>query len=104
MNYFVAWIKSFEIVFSVRLFMFNIGILIFSFFAGIEDGKFVYSISVRFPKYALVLTSGDRFYYQNQCYRFYRKVFFKHIKFYVLHVVGANATEIKGKESKWDIE
>jgi hypothetical protein len=61
----------------------------------------LYSISIAFPKYAFILTNHTDFLYRDEAYWFYRKRWGKHLKFYLLHVVGENATKIEGKDQKW---
>jgi hypothetical protein len=101
MKYFIEWLKSFEIGLTINPHMFNLSIFIFSFFIGVESCSFVYGLSIRLPKYAFILSPGEHFFYKNSSYWFYRKVFSKYIRFYILHVIGSSATQIEGKESKW---
>jgi hypothetical protein len=101
MEYFIKWLKAFKLIISLEYSTFHFGLLFFGFYF-IKERKLYFSIHLWFPKYALIITNSDKYFFLNSAYRFYKKKLIKDFNFYILHVIGENATQIKGKESKWE--
>lgn len=101
MKYFVEWLKSFGLVVEIEWIKLHIQVLLLNTFFVVFDKKLYFNFSITFPKYALIFTNQDKFFYKNSEYFFYRKRLIRDYKFYVLHVFGMDATSIEGKESKW---
>jgi hypothetical protein len=101
MRYFIEWLKSFGLVIEIEWINFHIQLLLLNTFIVVFNEKLYFNFSITLPKYALIFTNQDKFFYKNSEYYFYRKSIISDYKFYVLHVVGMDATAIEGKESKW---
>lgn len=102
MKYFIEWLKSLGLVIELEWINLHLQLLMINTFFIVHDAKPFFNFSITLPKYALIFTNSDKFFYKNAEYFFYRKRIIGEYKFYIMHVEGMNAVTIDGKESAWD--
>ena len=106
-KYFKEWLFNLSLRFEITLTSLYITILNIHFHVNydriLEETDMNFSIS--FPKYALIITNEDGFFYNFKNYSFFRKELVGYLKFFVLHVIGNNAEKIyepdSGSELYW---
>lgn len=106
-KYLKAWLFSLKIGFNISIT--SLYITIFNFHFHIDYDRALketdMNFSISFPKYALIITNEDSFFYNFKNYSFFRKELVGYLKFFVLHVIGNNAEKIyepnSGSELYW---
>ena len=99
-KYFKEWLRSVELGFLIGWLSIEVNLGILTFSVSTDNLHFALAL----PKYGLVVTNSTKWFYddlEGRCnnYWFYRKHLCGSMTFYVMHIIGVEATEIDDEEA-----